>query len=233
VDTVDISQLPSGFGAVTVNLATGQMLDLQGVQLAKITGVENVVGSNANDTLTGNGVANDLRGGLGNDTINGGGGDDLLIGGAGQDTIVGGTGRDRILGDHINDTASADTLTGGADADTFVFMRATQPAATIGLIGTKTVATADKITDFDTSGADHDFIDVSTLLDLQSTFTGTTAQQAIDQGYIYFLQNGSATKLMFDANGGTHGDAANNFVVAELANIAPADLNNRPDLFIV
>ena len=233
VDTLDLSQLPSTFGAVTVNLATGKMFDLEGVQLAKITGVENVVGSNASDTLTGNVVANDLRGGTGNDIINGGGGDDTLLGGNGQDTIVGGSGRDRIIGDELAGAASRDTLTGGADADTFVFVKAGQPAADgIDPIGTaKIVSIADRITDFDTAGDDHDFIEVAALLDLQSTFTGTTAQQAISQGYLYFVQSGDATKVMFDTNGGSHGDAANNFVVVELAGLTPADL--RADHFIV
>jgi Ca2+-binding RTX toxin-like protein len=208
------------------------MFDLEGVQLAKITGIENVVGSNANDTLTGNGVANDLRGGAGNDTINGGGGDDILVGGAGQDTIVGGTGRDRILGDHIADAAAADTLTGGADADTFVFVKAAHSGkSTSTVFGIQPASVTDKITDFDTTGTDHDFIDVATLLDLQSNVAGTTAQQAISQGYLYFVQSGDSTKVMFDANGGSHGDGANNYVIAELAGVAPADL--RADHFYV
>jgi Ca2+-binding RTX toxin-like protein len=231
VDTLDLSQLPGSFGSVTVNLATGRMFDLDGVQLAKITGVENIVGSNASDTLTGNGVANDIRGGAGNDTINGGGGNDTLLGGNGQDTIVGGSGRDRIIGDELTGAASRDTLTGGADADTFVFIKPGQQATDFGMIGTvRTVSIMDRITDFDTDGTDHDFIEVAALLD-QSTFAGTTAQQAISQGYLYFVQSGTSTKVMFDVNGGTHGDTANNFAVVELDNIAPADL--RPDHFFI
>ena len=89
----------------------------------------------------------------------------------------------------------------------------------------------DRITDFDTTGTDHDFIEVAALLDLHSTFTGTTAQQAISQGYLYFVQSGTSTKVMFDANGGTHGDTVNNFAIVELDNIAPADL--RADHFFV
>jgi serralysin len=42
------------------------------------------------DVLTGNDVANTLRGGGGNDALYGSGGDDTLIGGAGNDTIEGG-----------------------------------------------------------------------------------------------------------------------------------------------
>ena len=75
-----------------------------------------------------------------------------------------------------------------------------------------------------------DFIEVAALLD-QSTFAGTTAQLAISQGYLYFVQSGTSTKVMFDVNGGTHGDAANNFAIVELDNIAPADL--RADHLLV
>lgn len=241
VDTIDLSGISStnAFGG-RVDLAAGTLghLGLEGfvgqnIPAATLSGIENAVGSNFTDVLIGNGVANELRGGGGDDTINGAGGDDFLVGGAGRDTIVGGSGRDVIRGDDFANAASADTLTGGADADIFMFAKAAQPASTFGQIGTvKTVSVLDKITDFDTTGADRDTIDLTEIFDRQSNFTGTTAQQAIDGGYIYFLQSGNSTKVMFDADGGTtHGDAANNFVVVELAGVAQLDL--RADHFFV
>ena len=51
-----------------------------------LTNINNVIGSEADDTLTGNNVANTLRGGAGADTLTGGGGADTLTGGAGADT---------------------------------------------------------------------------------------------------------------------------------------------------
>ena len=45
--------------------------------------IENLIGSNFNDSLTGDGLANVLNGGNGNDILRGGGGADVLIGGAG------------------------------------------------------------------------------------------------------------------------------------------------------
>lgn len=50
-----------------------------------ITAVENVTGSNGNDFIVGDGLANVLRGGAG---------DDFLVGGLGIDTLVGGLGAD-------------------------------------------------------------------------------------------------------------------------------------------
>ncbi|EWY39038.1 hypothetical protein N825_08530 [Skermanella stibiiresistens SB22] len=51
--------------------------------------VENLYLQNSgNGSLTGNGLANIIKGGAGNNTITGEGGDDLLFGGAGRDTFV-------------------------------------------------------------------------------------------------------------------------------------------------
>ncbi len=52
-----------------------------------LVGIENVIGSEANDTLRGTADANILNGGGGNDTIEGGGGNDTLIGGADVDRV--------------------------------------------------------------------------------------------------------------------------------------------------
>ena len=56
--------------------------------------IENAVGSNSGDTISGNAQPNRLRGLDGNDTLSGGGGDDTLEGGAGNDALDGGTGVD-------------------------------------------------------------------------------------------------------------------------------------------
>jgi len=56
--------------------------------------IENAVGGDGNDTITGNEVSNQLEGGGGLDTLNGGAGDDTLIGGLGLDVLTGGAGAD-------------------------------------------------------------------------------------------------------------------------------------------
>jgi Ca2+-binding RTX toxin-like protein len=50
-------------------------------------GIENIVGSNLADTLTGDLHDNNINGGLGNDIIEGGAGNDTLTGGGGIDTL--------------------------------------------------------------------------------------------------------------------------------------------------
>lgn len=83
--------------------------------------VERVVGGSGNDTLTGNGAANNLLGGPGDDVINGGAGFDFLSGGPGNDTLNGGDDADVINGDDGNDSLNGgpgnDTLSGGAGDD--------------------------------------------------------------------------------------------------------------------
>lgn len=56
--------------------------------------IENVVGTDAGDVISGQSVANLFDGRGGADSLNGGLGDDTLIGGAGADTLVGGDGQD-------------------------------------------------------------------------------------------------------------------------------------------
>ncbi|MDY0307766.1 MAG: calcium-binding protein, partial [Desulfovibrionaceae bacterium] len=59
-----------------------------------LVGIENVMGSAFDDIMAGDGYANRLWGGVGNDTLFGRAGDDMLIGGAGADLLDGGTGSD-------------------------------------------------------------------------------------------------------------------------------------------
>jgi len=68
-----------GTGNVNVNIAAGDQ-DI-------INGFENIIGTNQNDTLTGDSAVNIINGGGGNDVLSSGGGIDFLDGGAGSDTI--------------------------------------------------------------------------------------------------------------------------------------------------
>jgi Ca2+-binding RTX toxin-like protein len=98
-----------------VNLATGLSTggDAQGNVLSN---VENIIGANANDTLTGDAGANYFDGRGGADVLDGGAGDDLLDGGAGgtdSDRLDGGAGDDVLVG-----RGGADVIDGGAGDDT-------------------------------------------------------------------------------------------------------------------
>ena len=87
-----------------------------------ISNVENILGSNQGDWLTGDENANRLLGGAGNDRLEGGAGADILDGGTGEDTLEGGAGADTLDGGAGDDTleggAGADILDGGAGDDT-------------------------------------------------------------------------------------------------------------------
>ncbi|MBU1788964.1 MAG: type I secretion C-terminal target domain-containing protein, partial [Alphaproteobacteria bacterium] len=99
---------------VSVNLSTnsGTGGDAQG---DTYSGIENIMGSNFADTLTGDALANILYGLDGADTLSGLGGADTLIGGAGQDTLTGGDGADTFVLTHldINDVITDYSGVGG------------------------------------------------------------------------------------------------------------------------
>ena len=113
-DTVNYARLDE---AVTVVLGSANYMR-----------IENVVGGSADDTLSGDGSANQLAGGAGKDTLSGQGGNDTLIGGPGGtpseleilaggdgfDLLNGGSGADFIEGDttseSISDTAAYQAL---------------------------------------------------------------------------------------------------------------------------
>jgi Ca2+-binding RTX toxin-like protein len=96
IEAVDYVRIYGGAGADTASYATrtqNVFVDLSSNYW--FSQVENLLGSQFNDSLTGNSGANllsgaggqdTLRGGAGNDTLDGGSGDDLLFGGDGFDT---------------------------------------------------------------------------------------------------------------------------------------------------
>ena len=92
--------------------------------------IENAIGGNGADTITGNSAANNIQGGSGEDELIGGGGKDLLFGEAGNDLLLGGNQDDRLSGgdgddvligggakDRLNGDAGNDDLSGGFGAD--------------------------------------------------------------------------------------------------------------------
>ncbi|WP_170162764.1 M10 family metallopeptidase, partial [Pacificibacter maritimus] len=99
-----------------LDMRAGEFSDVMGlignIGIAVGTEIENASMGQGNDTVTGNSLANIIRGRGGDDTLNGAGGDDTLIGGAGLDTLNGGNGNDTLIGG-----AGADALVGGAGTD--------------------------------------------------------------------------------------------------------------------
>ncbi len=108
-DTVSYANV--GNVAVTLDLSTGGTVgDAAGDVLVSI---ENVIGSDGGDVITGNDSANRLEGGAGADTLRGGLGADTLLGGAGNDSVEGGAGGDTIDGGADNNTVSYASASAG------------------------------------------------------------------------------------------------------------------------
>lgn len=165
---------------VTVNLNLTGFQNTGGAGFDRLVSIENITGSNFNDTLTGNALNNRLDGWTGNDILNGGAGNDTLLGWTGNDRLNGGTGNDQLFGeagndqlfgdsgnDLLNGGAGNDLLTGGTgkdtltsgnalDRDTFDYNSTSESQAG--------VLNRDVITDFRGLGAAiGDRIDLSTI----------------------------------------------------------------------
>src|SRR4029450_10955132 len=94
-------------GSINVNLSIAGPQNVGGGQgLDTLISIENVLGWNFGDTLTGNADGNVLTGIGGDDTLSGAGGNDTLIGGIGSDTLSGGTGADH----HVYSAAAESTV---------------------------------------------------------------------------------------------------------------------------
>lgn len=114
-------QPTGGFGGatvgVTVDLAAGTASGGDGTGDTLVS-IENVDGSNFEDTLIGDTGTNSLNGAGGDDVLIGGGGNDMLVDYFGSNVMDGGAGDDLLNVSGYN----ADVLTGGTGADTFSFV---------------------------------------------------------------------------------------------------------------
>ncbi|MFO0776940.1 MAG: calcium-binding protein, partial [Nitrospira sp.] len=113
-DTASYSTATAG---VVVNLNNGaaQNTGAAGIDTLVLGTIENLIGSNFNDSLVGDAANNVLSGLAGNDTLNGGSGNDTLIGGLGRDLLNGGVGNDLFDYNTVGDSpggAGRDVITG-------------------------------------------------------------------------------------------------------------------------
>jgi serralysin len=107
--SMDWAYYNSATTGVTVNLNLTTLQATGGAGSDTLTGIENLLGSNYNDVLTGNTSAN---------VLSGGNGADILNGGAGADTMTGGDGSDAYYVDNALDVVTetnATASTGGTD----------------------------------------------------------------------------------------------------------------------
>ncbi|HEU0097414.1 MAG TPA: cadherin domain-containing protein [Allosphingosinicella sp.] len=96
IDTYDASGSAAGAGTITIASTgtTNHVVVGTVTTTDTLANFENVVGSNADETINGSIVDNRLEGSGGNDTISGDSGNDVLIGGTGADILKGGAGSD-------------------------------------------------------------------------------------------------------------------------------------------
>ena len=131
-DTIDYSLDRGSRDGVNINLEDGTFRRFSNSrERDTLTSIENIIGTNARDILTGNSVANKLEGGGGNDDIDGAGGNDILIGGGGDDTFLN-------LG---APTGGVDTVSGGDGFDTVDFSGVVKTGDTLGSIDSDNVIT--------------------------------------------------------------------------------------------
>lgn len=116
----DLATYSNSAAAVVINLTSGLGSggDAQG---DTFVGIEDLTGSDFNDTVIGSAGANTLSGGRGDDSIFGQAGNDTLLGNDGNDALFGGDGNDVLAGANGNDglfgEAGVDTIYGGDGND--------------------------------------------------------------------------------------------------------------------
>jgi Ca2+-binding RTX toxin-like protein len=119
----DVASFASAASGVTASLANPQQ-NAGSAAGDEFVSLEDLSGSNFQDTLIGDGQVNILRGAGGNDLLIGGAGNDILDGSLGNDVVNGGAGADRLIGglgnDRLDGGLDSDLLTGGQGRDVLV-----------------------------------------------------------------------------------------------------------------
>ena len=105
----DTATYENAAAGVTVNISSGASNDGDGGS-DTFNSIENVIGSQFGDTITGDGNANILKGLGGNDTISAGNGNDILYGGAGTDSLTGGSNADTFVFEIASAFSNQDTI---------------------------------------------------------------------------------------------------------------------------
>jgi Ca2+-binding RTX toxin-like protein len=139
--SLNLSAVPGRTGTALITVAVSDGNDTTTLIVSVM------VGSGADDTLSGGPGADVVFGLAGIDMLSGGDGSDLLCGGNGADTLAGGDGADVLDGGRANDSLDGDggsdrlyggdgndALTGGSGADTFSGGRGADTATDLSLV---------------------------------------------------------------------------------------------------
>lgn len=194
-DTVSYQETGSGVIVDMLN-ASIQTGEAAGDQLISI---ENIIGSNFNDTLAGDNSRNFLYGQDGNDLLFGRAGDDVLYGGNGGDTLIGGVGSDWLDGGAGLDYASY------LDSGTAITVDMTVPAANKG------EAAGDQLINIE-GVVGTNFNDVLLGDGLNNVFIGADGADVIyGRGGSDYLVGGAGADQFRYANVGESGDTIADF----------------------
>ncbi|MEH2390507.1 MAG: calcium-binding protein, partial [Nostoc sp.] len=155
-------------------------------------------GQGGNDYINGKSGNDLLRGGDGNDTLVGSAGDDILIGGKGSNNLSGGAGNDILIVGNNDAYEHNDILYGGSGNDQFIY---------------QTDSTDNTIIDFNPS-------DDKLVLSNVFKNRGYTGSNPITDGYLQFVQSGTATKVNYFP----YGNGAFDYTLATLNNFTATNV---------
>jgi Ca2+-binding RTX toxin-like protein len=179
---------------VTVDLTKTGAQNTGGGGTDTLVGIENLYGSDFNDILTGDALANMMVGGKGDDRLSGGKGDDTLWGSEGNDTLDGGDGDDYLVGG-----AGDDMVKGGAGVDWSSYEDAKAGVRVdLALTGAQ-----------DTGGAGRD-----TLSGIENLYGSNYADSLLGDDKANYLSGGAGTDNLYGRGGDDHlsGGAGDDFI---------------------
>jgi Ca2+-binding RTX toxin-like protein len=104
LDWLDFSAVTGGGVSIDMTNTTSAQTVFGTFQIFLHNAIENLEGSNQNDTILGTANANQINANGGVDVVDAGAGNDTVSGGAGNDTLYGGLGDDILNGNADNDT---------------------------------------------------------------------------------------------------------------------------------
>ena len=234
-DTVDFSAFSR---SINVNLATGSTSGGSSGNAASndtLVNIENLLGTNGNDTIVGSNAANTLSGGNGNDTIldaggnddvSGGAGDDVFIAGTGQNDYDGGSGSDTVdfsaFSRSINVNLATGSTSGGSSGNAASNDTLVNIENLIGTRGSDTLTGNDLANTFTDGGGNDDVFggagdDVFIAGTGQNDYDGGSGSDTIDfsafgRGLRINLTDGTTS-------GGTSGNAASNDTLINVENL--------------
>jgi len=193
IDTVSYA---SAGAAVTIDLGAIATQNTVGAGTDTITQFENITGSAFNDRLTGDGRANVIEGGLGDDVINGGAGADTVSyeGSKAAVTVnLGLTTAQNTIGAGSDTLSAVENLSGSGFADTLSGSAATN--AIDGGFGNDTIG-AGAGNDTVTGGAGNDLIDGGAGTDT-AVYSGNRVEYSLA-----FARTGTKTSLIITGKDG-------------------------------